>query len=99
VAFAAHQIPAPIAIGTHVAFELVEDKLKPLTKAWWPVVGPDSIINRVGDIASFTTGFYAARALKKAGTPGIVAITGVVSLGIGVWMWNLLHRHTWAAST
>ena len=90
----ASRVSAMVAIGSHVAFEVVENKLKEAAKPLWPDSRPDAIQNHVGDVASFTTGYYAARALSKSDA-GKVVVTGVVATGAAIWIWNLLNAHSW----
>lgn len=90
----ASRIPAPAAIGAQVVFEALENPIKEVIKPIWPDSRPDAIQNQVGDVASFTGGYYAARALTKSDA-GKVVVAGVVALGAATWVWNLMNRHSW----
>lgn len=92
--FEASRLPAWLSIGSHVAFEAVEDGLKEVIEPIWPDARPDSWENHLGDIASFTAGFYAARAVRGS-VAGNAVLTGFVALAAGVWMWNLTRGHSW----
>ena len=96
--FEASRIPAWLAIGSHVGFELVEDKVKEVIEPIWPDTRPDSWENHVGDVASFTAGFYTSQALR-ATEAGRMFLTGFVALAGGVWMWNLINRHSWLTTS
>lgn len=92
--FEAMGVPPAIAIGSHLAFELVENSLKRSVTSIWPDNRPDAWQNHLGDAASFTGGVLASRALK--GTEGgKVALTGLVATAGAIWMWNLVQKHSW----
>jgi len=94
VLFEASRIPPWLAIGSHVAFEAIEDGLKRRVSRVWPDARPDGWQNHVGDVIVFTAGYYGARALR--GTPGGDAgLMAFVALAAGVWTWNLLKGHSW----
>lgn len=82
------------ALGSHVAFEASEDALKRHLEPLWPDASPDSMANHAGDFASFSAGYYGARALRQR-RGGEVAITALVALGAGIWAWSLLHGELW----
>lgn len=92
--FEAAGVPPALAIGSHVAFELVENSLKKAVKPVWPDSRPDGWQNQVGDVASFTAGLVAAKGLKET-EGGKAALTGLVATAGAIWMWNLLQRHSW----
>lgn len=96
--FEASRIPAPIAISSHIAFEAAEDGFKRGIKRIWPDASPDTFINHVGDVLSFTAGYYATRYLKKT-DPGMAFVSGIVAAAAGVWMWNLMQGHSWKTSS
>ena len=83
------RIPAPVAIGAQVAFELVEDDVKRRVSHVWPDPRPDGIENHVGDVLSFTAGFYAARAVRGSPTGGL-ALVLLAALAAGIWTQSLL---------
>ncbi|KKN30582.1 hypothetical protein LCGC14_0832460 [marine sediment metagenome] len=92
--FEAAGVPPALAIGSHIAFELVENSLKRSVTSIWPDSRPDGWQNHVGDAASFAGGLVAARALK--GTEGgKAALTGLVATAGAIWMWNLVQKHSW----
>jgi hypothetical protein len=67
------------SIGSHVAFEALEDRyIKPAVKDYWPQPEPDSMENHVGDVAFFIAGYYAAKKLEESD-----AGKTMVALGIG----------------
>lgn len=92
--FEASRAPAWLAIGSHVLFEMSENAIKDVIEPVWPDTRPDGLENQVGDVVSFTAGYYAARALEQS-EHGKVLLTGFVAAAAGVWMWNLLQRHSW----
>lgn len=92
--FEASRVPDGLAIGSHVAFEAVENSVKDSSKSMWPDTRHDAIENSIGDVASFTAGYYATRALKTSDI-GRGIVTGFVAAAAGVWIWNLLMGHTW----
>jgi hypothetical protein len=79
------------SIGSHVAFEALEDPyIKPLVKDYWPQPEPDSIENHVGDVAFFVAGYYAAKKLEEsdAGRKAVaVGIGGVAAL----WIYDVMR--------
>ena len=82
-------IPAPLAIGLQILFELIENDVKRSVRHIWPDDRPDGIENQIGDVASFVAGFYAARAAK--GDPaGGVALTALAGAAGAIWMHSLL---------
>lgn len=89
VAFEASKVPDAIAIGSHIAFEAAENAVKRVSVQAWPDARPDAIQNQVGDVLSFTTGYYVARALKKSFF-GPALMTGFVAAGAAIWMVNIL---------
>jgi len=95
--FEAAGVPPALAIGSHVVFELVENKLKEAVKPIWPDSRPDAWQNRVGDMASFTGGLAAARTLKET-EGGKVVLTGLVATAGAIWMWNLVQKHSWKSN-
>ncbi len=94
--FEVSRVSAPLAIGSHVGFELVEDDIKRGARDIWPDSRPDSWENHLGDVGSFTAGYYGARALKRS-EAGRWVITGFVAFAAGLWCWNLLQGHSWRA--
>lgn len=92
--FEASRIPAPVAIGSHIVFEAAEDGIKRGVERIWPDASPDTLMNHVGDVVSFTAGFYATRYLKHSNA-GMAFISGFVAAAAGIWMWNLMHGHSW----
>ena len=83
------RIPAPVAIGAQVAFEVVENDVKRRVSHIWPDPRPDGIENQVGDVASFTAGFYAARAMRGSPAGGL-ALVLLAALAAGIWTQSLL---------
>jgi hypothetical protein len=92
--FEASRVPDALALGSHVAFEAIENSLKDASKRMWPDSRHDSIQNSVGDVASFAAGYYATRALKDSDV-GRGVVTGFVAAAAAVWIWNVLAGHTW----
>lgn len=88
--FEASRVPAWLAVGSHVVFEATENSIKEAIEPIWPDTAPDAWQNHVGDVLSFTAGYYSARTLKR--TPaGRAALAGLAGAAAAVWMWNLLH--------
>ncbi len=96
--FQASGAPPWLAIGSHVVFEFVEDGIKEAVQPIWPDTTPDAWENHVGDVASFTGGYYAATALRHSDS-GKALLTGFVAVAAGIWMWNLVQRHSWARTS
>jgi hypothetical protein len=88
--FAASGIPALWAIGSHVLFEAAEDKIKEATTSLWPAATPDTMINHVGDLVSFSGGYFLTEGVRQR-PGGRELVTALVALGAGIWAWNLLH--------
>ncbi len=93
IVFQASRISPALAIGSHVAFEAVEDDIKHALRHVWPDARPDGMENHVGDVACFTVGYAAGAALAESET-GKVLLTAFVALGAGIWAWSLLNRRT-----
>ena len=89
--FALSNVPAPIAIGAQVAFELVENDLKKVTKGAWPDWKPDGAENHIGDVLTFTAGYYAAR-FAKSSDAGVLALAGFAALAAAIWTQNLAKQ-------
>ena len=89
--FEASGAPAWLAIGTHVAFEAMENSIKESMSELWPDARPDALANHLGDVASFTAGYYSSRALRKT-EAGKAALSGFVGLAAFVWMWSLTNK-------
>jgi hypothetical protein len=88
--FEASRIPAPIAIGSHVVFEMIEDDAKKLVKPLFPDTRPESLENHTGDVVAFTAGYYATRALRGS-IGNEIMLSAFVALGAGIWMWALMR--------
>lgn len=86
------KIPAPLALGGQVAFEVVENDLKRSVKHIWPDDTPDGFENQAGDILSFALGYYGARLIKDA-PAGVVILTGLAALAGGIWVHSLTQTH------
>ena len=85
-------IPAPVALGGQVAFELVENDVKRWYGRFFPEDTPDAWQNQVGDVASFAAGYYGARTIKGDPTGRLVLI-GLAALAAGIWARDLtLHQ-------
>lgn len=82
-----------VSIGSHVAFEAVEDGLKKVTEHIWPDSRPDGWQNHVGDVLSFAGGMVAARELRGS-AGGRAAMTGVGALAGAIFAWSLADRHS-----
>lgn len=91
-------VPKGWALGSHVAFEASENQLKRSMARIWPDASPDSMANHVGDFASFTAGYFAARRLRSS-PGGQLAVTVLVAAGAGVWAWALLHEELWRSGS
>lgn len=85
------RIPAPVAIGAQIAFELVENPIKQRVAHIWPDASPDGWENQVGDVLSFTAGFYGAR-LVKAAPAGAFAVVALAAVAGAIWTESLLAR-------
>lgn len=92
--FEASRVPAPLAIGSHVVFEALENPIKETVASIWPDARPDAIENQVGDVASFTVGYYVARWLKGS-EQGKLAVAGFVGIAAALWVFNLFEGHSW----
>lgn len=88
--FEASRIPAPIAVGSHVLFELVEDDIKKAIEPLFPDTRPESLENHTGDVVAFTAGYYATRYLRGS-VDAEVVLSAFVGLGAAIWMWSLLR--------
>lgn len=86
-------IPAPIALGGQVVFEVFENDIKRAYGRFFPQDQLDAWQNSVGDILSFAVGYYGARAIKSNGA-GKVALIGLAALSGGLWVSELL-KHKW----
>lgn len=84
-------ISAPLAVGSHIAFEAVENGIKPHFTHVWPDVRPDGWQNHLGDVASFVAGYYGAGLLKDE-RGGKLALTALVAIAGGIWAWNLIPK-------
>ena len=89
--FEASRISAPIALGSHVVFELVEDDIKKLIKPMFPDARPESLENHTGDIVAFAAGYYGTRALRGS-LGNELMLSAFVGLGAAIWMWSLLRQ-------
>lgn len=94
VLFEASRIPPWLAIGSHVAFEAVENGIKRRVSRIWPDQRPDGWENHLGDVASFVAGYYGARAMRGSNTSDGV-LSAFVGVAAVIWTWNLLKGHTW----
>lgn len=88
--FEASRIPATIAVGSHVLFELVEDDVKKLVRPLFPDTRPESLENHTGDVVAFVAGYYGTRALRGQLESELV-LSAFVGLGAAIWMWSLLR--------
>lgn len=88
--FALARVPAPIAIGAQIAFELTENDLKKVTKDFWPDWTPDGAEQHVGDVLSFTAGYYLARLLKDSRGGGWM-LTALAATAAGIWTYNMVE--------
>lgn len=77
-----------VAVGSHVAFEALEDELKRQTKGIWPDSRSDGITNHLGDIASFSVGYFGSRKLIKT-NQGKNLVALFMLLGAGIWTYNV----------
>lgn len=82
-------IPAPLAIGAQVAFELAENELKKWHAPMFPVSTPDSWQNQIGDVASFVAGYYGARMIKND-EGGKLLLIGLAAVSGAIWMQGTL---------
>lgn len=90
VLFQASGVPPDLAIGSHVAFEAGENAIKPLMRSVWPDIRADNWRNHVGDVASFSAGYFSARWARER-PYGREALTAFVALGAAIWVWSLLN--------
>jgi hypothetical protein len=84
-------VPAWIAIGASVGFEMVENDFKKWTKDVFPEDVPDAWQNSVGDILSFALGYYGARAIKTDGR-GRMILVGLAAASGALWVSELLKH-------
>jgi hypothetical protein len=92
--FEASRIPDAVAIGSHVIFEAGENSLKEAFRPVWPDSRPDAIQNQIGDIVSFSSGYYLTRAIKES-PAGKALLVGFVGTAAALWMYNVLAGHSW----
>jgi hypothetical protein len=92
--FEASKIPDAVAIGSHVIFEASENSLKDAFKPVWPDSRHDAIENQIGDVVSFSAGYYITRALKES-PAGKALLVGFVGSAAALWMLNVLSEHSW----
>jgi hypothetical protein len=92
--FEVSRIPDSWAIGSQVAFEAVENRIKDAFSDMWPDSRHDAIQNHIGDVASFVAGYYGARALRSS-VAGVALITGFVGASAALWIWQLANAHSW----
>lgn len=85
------RIPAPVAIGAQVLFEIVENPIKERVAHIWPDARPDGWQNQVGDVVSFTAGFYGARLVKHV-PAGAFAAIALAAVAGAIWTESLLVR-------
>ena len=89
-AMAAWGFSPQFAIGSHIAFEVLEDRVfKPLVKDYWPQPHPDSVRNHVADVAFFTAGYFAAKKLERSET-GQKAVAGLVGASGALWIYDVM---------
>ena len=86
-------IPAPLALGGQVAFEVFENDIKRSYGRFFPQDQLDAWQNSVGDILSFAVGYYAARAVKSNGV-GRAALITLGAVSGALWVSELL-AHKW----
>lgn len=85
------RIPAPVAIGAAVGFELVENRLKKAYAPMFPDDAPDGWQNSTGDVVSLAAGYYLARAFKGT-AGGHIAIVALGALAGAIWLDRLSAR-------
>lgn len=89
-AMAAWGFSPQFSIGSHVAFEVLEDKyFKPLVHDYWPQPYPDSIQNHVGDVAFFTAGYFATKKLEQSES-GQAAVAAFIGLAAALWIADVM---------
>jgi hypothetical protein len=79
-------LSAPVAIGASAAFEVSENAIKREIEWIWPDPTPDSIDNHLGDITSFTAGYFASRALRVYPDVRVGLLTGLATVGMMIWL-------------
>ena len=84
-------VPAPLAIGAQVGFEIVENGIKRAYAPMFPDDAPDAIQNQIGDVASFTAGYYLTR-LAKDQPGGRFALLFLGALSGAIWLDRLAAR-------
>ena len=78
------------AIGSHIAFEVLEDRVfKPLVRDYWPQPHPDSVQNHVADVAFFTAGYFATKKLERSDT-GQTAVAGLIGASAMIWISDVM---------
>lgn len=85
-------IPAPVAIGASVLFEVAENPIKRNVSHIWPDNRPDGFENQLGDVASVAAGYYLARAVKTSPV-GAMAIVLLAAVAGGIWTNSLLPQN------
>lgn len=84
-------IPAPLAIGAQVGFEIVENGLKRAYSPIFPDDTPDGWQNQVGDTVSFAAGYYLSR-MTKGSTGGHFALLALGAVSGAVWLDRLAQK-------
>jgi len=88
--FGVLEVGAPLAIGSQVAFEAVENELKRREPDIWPDPRMDGWENQSGDIVSFVVGYTFARLLPKSSRLKATAVLGGAALAL--WIYGMKQK-------
>ncbi len=89
--FRLYGISAPLAIGSQIAFELVENDLKRWQARFFPEADPDAWQNHVGDVATFALGYYGVDLVKDDPRLRWIVL-GIAGVSAAIWMNGLLPK-------
>lgn len=84
-------VPAPLALGAQIGFELVENGLKQAYSPVFPDDAPDGWQNHVGDVAAFAGGYYLSQ-LAKDKPGGRLALVALGAIAGAVWLDRMVQR-------
>jgi len=87
-------LSAPVAIAGSVVFEASENAIKREIEWIWPDPTPDSLDNHLGDITSFTVGYFASRALRVYPDVRVGLLAGLVTVGTMIWLHGYARPRT-----
>jgi hypothetical protein len=86
VGFSMAEVPPGWAVGSHVVWEAIED---PIVKRhfpdWFPDTTGDGMGNHIGDLVSFSAGYFLMEALRGTRFAMPVAMASIAA-GAAVWV-------------